>query len=840
MKLSLNGIWNGQGISPEGKTIDFDGRIPGCVHADLLRNGTIKDPFWRDNALECRWIERWNWVYEKEFSIDEAFQDARLEFDGLDTYCQIYLNGLEIGRTDNMFISHSIPAEGLRKGKNTLRLVFKSPIAETNGLPPRPAAFTSERLYTRRIQCTYSWDWVDRFVTMGAWGDVCLHVVERREIKDLHHEVRALDAFGALLRCHVDFDGGGSDCFCRLSLTSPEGDCVFSKRRRIVEDGLTEWIDVENPRLWWPNGYGDQPLYVLCAQVETEDGTVLHEKTMNVGIRTFRIVQQKDRRGTESFNKCLAIKNGPHVSGKNAFWDRNNDDEFSSFTLLVNNMPIFCKGANWVPCEPFPSEETPEKIERILTLARDAHVNMIRVWGGGIFEHDVFYDTCDKLGLLVTQDFLMACGRYPEEDEAFLAQLRKEAAWACKKLRNHPCLMWWTGDNENGMNGDEDMLDYGGRRSALRAIGPVLETMDPNRPFLPSSPYGGRPYGSITRGTTHNTNYIGEWFSYIRFNDMADYRPYFEKYLSRFCAEEPIMGFDTPSSLRRFMTEQDIYGDDDAMLRFHTKNNPSSVFREFQIYDYLCAIAEKLFGAGNCAEDRVLKRQYVQYEWIRLTMEQYRREKWFSSGLIYWMLNDCWPANGWAIIDYYARPKAAWYAMRRSCQPIIASISKKDGKYCLHVCCDGQYKAEGQARMFIQPFMRGEPLWERTIQFRLEANTSQVVLETEIPQQTEEAFLMAEISGEGFSDRTWFFESRPQDCRFPGEQPQVIEHGDDFVTLRANCYIHAVELDGDCFFDDNFFSLLPGEERTIHFKRERKTSIRIRSLNSSAPSVIIP
>ena len=137
------------------------------------------------------------------------------------------------------------------------------------------------------------------------------------------------------------------------------------------------------------------------------------------------------------------------------------------------------------------------------------------------------------------------------------------------------------------------------------------------------------------------------------------------------------MGFDTPSSLRRFMTEQDIYGDDDAMLRFHTKNNPSSVFREFQIYDYLCAIAEKLFGAGNCAEDRVLKRQYVQYEWIRLTMEQYRREKWFSSGLIYWMLNDCWPANGWAIIDYYARPKAAWYAMRRSCQDCVCQVLQK-------------------------------------------------------------------------------------------------------------------------------------------------------------------
>ncbi len=293
MKISLNGVWNGRGIAPDGKTIDFEGHVPGCVHADLLRQGLIKDPFWRDNALGCRWIENWNWVYERAFEVEKTAPGARLEFDGLDTYCQIYLNGLEIGRTDNMFVPHAFPATGLRAGTNTLRIAFKSPIAEVNGLPPRPGAFTCERLYTRRLQCTYSWDWVDRFVTMGAWKAIRLHFPEKREITDMHSEVHAVDAFGAQLRCRISFEGDGAGCFCRLTLMSPDGVCVYAKRRRIVEDVLTEWIDVEAPQLWWPNGYGAQPLYSLCAQVESEDGSVLHVDTQKIGIRTFRIVQRK-------------------------------------------------------------------------------------------------------------------------------------------------------------------------------------------------------------------------------------------------------------------------------------------------------------------------------------------------------------------------------------------------------------------------------------------------------------------------------------------------------------------------------------------------------------------
>ena len=661
MKLLLDGKWQGEGFSPSGEQIRFEGSVPGCVHTDLLACGMLKDLYWRDQAKDARWIEEWNWAYERTFSVGKVGEDAEIVFEGLDTYCRVYLNGVEIGRAENMFIPHAFPAKGLKEGENTLRVVFFSPVAMTKGRPERPAAFTSERLYTRRMQCTYSWDWVDRFVTMGIYRKVYLHWAEHCEIEDVRCETRAVDDFGALLFVHADFSHVGKADFCRMTLYAPDGTKAYEKRRRIVENGLSEMIDVMNPLLWWPNGYGEQPLYRLMVRAESAAGELMDERQLSIGIRTVRILQAPDLPGSESAQKCLELKKGAHVSGQNAFWDRNEEEEFAGFTLIVNGVKIFCKGANWVPCEPFPSAETPEKIRRLLEMLKTAHGNMVRIWGGGIFEQDDFYDACDELGLMVTQDFLMACGHYPEWEDDFLEHLRAETRHAARRLRSHACLMWWTGDNENAMDGDEDMADYHGRRSALRAIGPVLEEMDPNRPFLPSSPYGGKPYGSITRGTTHNTNYIGEKFAYIRNHDMRDYRAVFESYLSRFCAEEPIMGMPSLTSLLRFMTEEDVFGTDESMMRFHTKNNPAEAFRVFQIYDYIPAIADKLLGGAKCPEDRLMKLQYIQYEWIRMTMEVYRRSKWFSSGMIYWMLNDCWPANGWAIIDYYTRPKAAWY-----------------------------------------------------------------------------------------------------------------------------------------------------------------------------------
>ena len=222
-------------------------------------------------------------------------------------------------------------------------------------------------------------------------------------------------------------------------------------------------------------------------------------------------------------------------------------------------------------------------------------------------------------------------------------------------------------------------------------------------------------------------------------------------------------------------------------------------------------------------------------------MEQYRREKWFSSGMIYWMLDDIWPACGWAIVDYYVRPKAAWYALRRTCARVIASIGKgEEDVVRLSVCVDGRAPANGTARLFLQPFDSPTPLWERKVDYQVEANSSQVVLEATPPPAGAEALLMAEIAGEDYCDRAWLFESRPQDCRFPGVAPEVVASDESSITLQANQYVHAVELDGDCFFEDNFFSMLPGERRTIRYRREGEGSISVRALNSSQPSTIIP
>ena len=836
MRQSLDGMWRGEGFGPAGERMTFDGQVPGCVHTDLLRAGRIPDPYWRDQAKECRWIENWNWTYERTFEVDRPAENAEICFGGLDTYAQVYLNGTLIGRADNMFIPHAFPARGLRSGENVLRVAFLSPVAATNGLPERPAAFTCERLHTRRMQCTYSWDWVDRFVTMGIYRSVFLHCPETCEIDDLRCETRAVDSFGAQLYCRAQFIHTSADAFCRLRLTDPAGKTVYEKRRRIVEDSISEMIDVPHPRLWWPNGYGEQPLYTLRAEVQTEEGQVLDAACLKVGIRTVRLLQLPDPPGSPEAELCRELKNGPHVSGENAFWDRNAPEEFSGFAIVVNGVRVFCKGANWVPCEPFPSAETPEKIRTLLETMHLAHANMVRVWGGGLFEQDAFYDACDELGLMVTQDFLMACGHYPEDEDWFLEQLRREAKAAVRRLRSHACLVWWSGDNENAMDADEDMADYHGRRSALRAIGPVLEEMDPNRPFLPSSPYGGRPYGSITRGTTHNTNYIGQKFSYIRFQDMRDYRACFEAYLSRFCAEEPCMGFPSVTSLRRFLTEEDIFGPDEAMLRFHTKNNPSEAFRTFEIYDYLGAIADKLLGSALCPQDRIMKRQYVQYEWIRMTLELYRRHKWFSSGLVYWMLDDCWPACGWALLDYYARPKAGWYGFRRTAQPLIASIDCRGGIYRLHVCSDAPGERRGHARLFLQPFQSPAPARTVETDFAVPANESRAVLESAFPPAGPGEILLAEISGDGFFDRTWFFEQRPQDCGFTGRSPRVLSAGEDFVTLEADEYVHAVSLDGEAFFEDNFFSLLPGEKRTVRFRRLGAGKLSLRALNSGYPT----
>lgn len=437
--------------------------------------------------------------------------------------------------------------------------------------------------------------------------------------------------------------------------------------------------------MWYPNGYGKSPLYELSIRLVDENGITLDERKINFGIRTVKIIEKSDVEESEYWNRCMALKKAAHLKDEWDNWDENTD--FQGFIVVINDVPVMCKGGSWVPSNPFVPEQSKEKITQAIRLFAEGNVNMIRVWGGGMFESDCFYDECDRLGIMVSQDMLMACGTYPDNETDFCEHIKKETGYAAYKLRNHPCLVFWSGDNENAIRGNDNMPKYDGRKVVRGVVAKVMKNLDYNRRFLPSSPYGGIPYGSATSGTTHNTQFLRSIFSYIRTSDMKDYVSNFDNYLSRFMAEAPTYGVCSPEMMKRFMTEEDIFGNDDEIEIVHTRNNPA--LKPLGLYDYMTKFAENVLGKFVDNHDKLRKLQYAQYEWVRISIELYRRNKWFSSGILFWQLNDCWPTYGsWSLVDFYNFPKAAYYAFKRGAKGVIASITRERGSFSVYVCND--------------------------------------------------------------------------------------------------------------------------------------------------------
>ena len=798
-QLTLNGRWSGKCCMPDGTQFEMDGCVPGCSINDLVQAGKLpEDLFWRNNADKVQEFERCSFEYSLNFEAN-ILDGWRYElcFERLDTYCRIYLNDDLLGECMDEHIPHVFDVScNIRNGMNHLRLCFDSPVVRGESMPKHGGAFTTERLNTRRTQCTYGWDWVARFVGCGISGNVCLNGFEPDEVRidGVYVYTRDIDSDAAGIGVDVSFTDPLPNRVLTFRVLSPEGRIARMIRRYCGEGFVRLFMDIQDALLWYPLGYGGQPMYTL----EILDGeTLLHSEIF--GIRTVKILQLPDAEGSAGYEKCREIKN-PH-------YDFNN--EFSGFILKVNGVKILCKGANWVPCEPYYTGSTDEKITRLLELASEAGLNMLRVWGGGRFETSHFYDECSRLGIMVTQDFLMACGQYPEDEEWFVECLQREAEYAARHMRNKPCLMWWSGDNENAVNGCDLDENYQGRRSAYAGIAPVLYRMDPWREFLPSSPYGGNKYSSNTIGTTHNTQFLGDdILPYMLSGNCDDYRQAWKKFRARFIAEEPQLGAASLGTLRKFMTEEDIFGCSDQMWKFHTKSNPGL---SQHLYDITVSFAQSILGAFESPEDRCFKLRYLQYEWVRFTMEQLRREMWFQSGLIYWMYNDCWPAaSGWALVDYYNKPKDAWYAFKRCAKRIVLSLDYEDGKYVLYVSNEGKciqdaavsllaVKKDGMRQ--IEGFRMDIPAASATIAGQWDFT---------LP---EDEILVAEIHGDSFEDRT-FYQHGPLKM-YPATVQMIYLPEQDAVAVSSNKYIHAVELEGDAVFADNCFSLLPGETRRI-------------------------
>jgi len=797
--IDLNGKWNGRCIYRDGTGFEYIANVPGSAISDLISDGKLpEDIFLEKNADKVSEYENCDYIYKTEFDYIDNSSNVFLYFDRIDTYADVYLNGEKIYHSENGNISHEICVKGsLKNSKNELEIRLYSPIEWVKDRPLRRGAFTCERMNTRRMQCTYGWDWVARFVTVGL--GIChikIYGEDEARIDSVYIVTTDTDEECANIRADVSFIGDYKGRIFSTKILDPDGKTVYFSERFCAEEFMRIDMDIPAPKLWYPAGYGNQPLYTF---ILADGNEVLYKERF--GIRTVKIVQIPDQKGSTSYEKCLYIKNK----------DYDFNESFSGFTLKVNGEKVFCRGANWVPCVPFNVGDVSKRQTEILELCAEAGVNMLRIWGGGAFETEHFYDECTRLGIMVTQDFLMACGAYPEDEDWFIEELKKEALYASHLIRNKTCLMWWSGDNENAVDGCDTDENYMGRRSAYCGIAPVLYKEDPYRRFLPSSPYGGKKYASNTVGTTHNTQYLGEFFKYFLKDDLSDYKEEFKKYRARFIAEEPQMGAVSYETLKRFMNDSSIFEGDEMWL-YHTKNNPG-LGRE--LFEYTSDLARKVLGEFKDGQDRLFKLQYIQYEWIRVVTEQARREKDLCSGIIFWMMNDCWPAaSGWAIIDYYNNPKNAFYAFKRCSKDIISSIDRDKDKYLVYTINDGMKDISADCEVLHFASDRKTVLNSYNFKCNVCKNSSNCVFETDTPLLDGE-FLVCNVKSGETKDRSFY---KNGDLKLVECKAEIHLVSENVLSVSADEYVHALVLNGEAVFEDNCFSLLPGEIRTISFK----------------------
>ncbi|MBR6470756.1 MAG: hypothetical protein IKS83_03070 [Victivallales bacterium] len=808
-ELSLSGTWRLTGRDETGKPIDIPVQVPGHVHPALEAAGALPPVFWRDNAKRCQWPEKVEWTFSHTFEVpaDAEFSRAELCFGGIDTYADIFLNGKHLGSSRNMFVPLRAKAtDALRSGANEVRVVIHPYAQMIQGKRMDcPAAFTSDRVHVRRVQCTFWWDWVERFVSPGIWKETKVVFWEEANIEDLFVYTQAIAPTSASLAIRLQTAGARNGCRFAVAIMSPDGHEVWRTAGRVFSDVIRLQADLPQPRLWWPNGYGDQPRYQVTATLFSNEGTPLDERAVATGIRTVRLECLRDQPGSPEEARTAQMR------GRRK--EQDNPYPGESCILLVNGVRIFCKGGNWVPPSPFPGNLSASHYENLVRLASEAGFTMLRVWGGGEYEPDVFYSCCDQYGILLFHDFMLACGDYPEDDPEFVENFREEVRANVLALRNHCCIAIWSGNNENCDGFDWDDAKMTDRALLDEVYYPVLEEVDPSRPFRPGSPWGGLKNADATIGDCHDS-----WW----WRGAEKISPEYFSVVPRFSSECPIGGYPLPTVLRRFLAEEDLAHPDnaDGALEYHIKNN--HYFTDMgwpTVHGRLIRNTRVILGEGETPGQKLFHRAYLQYEWARMVIEGMRRGKWYSAATLFWMFNDCWPALGYALVDYCGRPKAGWYACRRVFAPVAAAIAPREDKLVFTILNDRLRAHEITARILEADTSTGQVKTRPEIAVSLPPGQNLDLLELPLPPTDHHTIFFLELAENGRRiDRARWCAGWLADLAMAPARLSYERRGD---TLTVRCHggiALGVAFDGAFVPEDNYFDLLPGEERALRLR----------------------
>lgn len=624
------------------------GTVPGNFELDLVRDGVLPDPFLGENPLILQQYENRHLWYATTFSSPAADgEDWVLKFDGIDTVADIYLNGELLGSTANMLISHEFPVS-LRDGENEL-LVHITPSMIAARDIPLGAGINTHQFYNaaalgvRKAAHMYGWDIFPRIISGGIWKSVTLIRKPRNRIDDFMLATTRLEGNGnAILFAHYRITAE-EDLIQRYTVHI-HGECndrTFNYDQKLWHTEETRYFIVAQPYLWWPRGMGNPNLYHVTVTLSLDDQAV-DSQEFDFGIRTAGLVRSE-------------------------MLDENGNGEFC---FIVNGQKMFARGTNWVPLDPFHSRDT-ERLPKALQLLEESNVNMVRVWGGGVYESDAFYNFCDAHGITVWQDFAMGCASYPQDKE-FCDKLREEAEQVVTRLRNHPAVFLWSGDNEGdqfigGCLMPADPNKYAPTRTVLPD---VLRRTDPSRPYLPSSPYmspEAAKYGWGNQAKTLPERHL--WGGNLYFKD-----PFFTKSICHFVSETGQHGCPSPSSVRRFINPDKLWPwQDNTEWQVHytcmeTTKDATYSRRIRNIIDPV----SRVFGLEpNNLEDLALSSQIVQAEGLKFFMERARSLKFEKmTGMLIWNLLDGWPQFSDAVVDYYFSPKLAYHVLKRSQEPV--------------------------------------------------------------------------------------------------------------------------------------------------------------------------
>jgi beta-mannosidase len=801
--------------------------IPGCVHLDLLNNKLIPDPFYRDNEAKLQWIENADWEYRTTVQLTPALlaqKNIDLVFEGLDAYSKVYLNDKLVLTADNMFREWRVNVKpDLKVGANSLRIVFPSPIRIANEIaakdPWQPRTHVEPKTYVRRAAYEYGWDWGPRFVTSGVWRPAQLEAWGDARISNVN--IRQLDVSSSVAHLLAEVEvtaatAGNATVSVDYSLGS--GKTIGVTRIVQLQQGMNRValpIDIANPSLWYPAGYGAQPIYKFTTRLSTGK-QVQDEATTKTGLRSIILRREPDQ------------------------WGR-------SFEFIVNGIPVFGKGADVIPFDSFPTRVTTKQYRNVLQSAVDANMNMVRHWGGGYYETDEFYDICDELGIMIWQDFMFGNDWQPGAYDWKL-NVALEAADQLRRLRNHPSIVIWCGNNETEVAlawKDRDKLpadvrfqmwqDYVSTFSGILAS--AVNRYAPETPYWPSSPSA--DYETVNdkyqSGDMHNWEV---WHGRVPFSD-------YEKSNPRFMTEYGFQSFPEMRTVETFTIPEDRINIFTPVMLAHQKNNAgNSIIKDYMLRDYP---QPKDFASFLYAS------QVLQAEGIKIGAEHLRRNRPRTMGSLYWQLNDCWPVASWSSLDYYGRWKALHYYARRFYAPILVSPHQENGNVAVYIVSDKTSPTVATLRVRILTF-DGTVLSDK----------SQVVTITPLASKVYFTMPMLDIVnlpnadlGRIFAVTSLLVDNKPissnmlffvpkKDIQLPpatvSSQLSATKAGGSFLlhlaspTLAKSVYVRFGNLDAKPA--DNYFDLLPGESIDLVVTstaslEELKSNLRVISLTDA-------